>query len=90
MALLPWKRAAATISPQTRTFEDLALPLLPSLYNLAAWLARNPADAEEFHIAEFRTGNLDAVAISDVDTSRLASLAEQIAEAQSPIPDQPG
>ncbi len=47
MALLPWKRAAPTTSPQTRTFEDLALPLLPSLYNVAVWLARNSADAED-------------------------------------------
>jgi RNA polymerase sigma-70 factor (ECF subfamily) len=47
MALLHWKRAAPTSSPQTATFEDLALPLLPSLYNLAAWLARNPADTED-------------------------------------------
>jgi RNA polymerase sigma-70 factor (ECF subfamily) len=28
-------------------FEDLALPLLPSLYNMAMWLCRNPADAED-------------------------------------------
>src|ERR1700727_2624190 len=49
MALLPWKRAAPTPSsgPQTATFEDFALPLLPSLYNVAMWLARNPADAED-------------------------------------------
>src|SRR5277367_5246385 len=49
MALLPWKRVAPTPSsnPQTSTFEDLALPLLPSLYNVAHWLARNPADAED-------------------------------------------
>jgi RNA polymerase sigma-70 factor, ECF subfamily len=47
MALLHWKRAAPANSPQTPTFEDLALPLLPSLYNLAAWLARSPADAED-------------------------------------------
>jgi RNA polymerase sigma-70 factor, ECF subfamily len=47
MALLHWKRAAPASSPQTPTFEDLALPLLPSLYNVAAWLARNPADAED-------------------------------------------
>ena len=49
MALLSWKRAAPAppSGPQTATFEDLALPLLPSLYNLAAWLARNPADAED-------------------------------------------
>src|SRR5580704_19240425 len=46
MALLPWKRAMEK-RPQTSSFEDLALPLLPSLYNVAAWLARNPADAED-------------------------------------------
>jgi RNA polymerase sigma-70 factor (ECF subfamily) len=33
--------------PQTSTFEDLALPLLPSLYNVAFWLSRNPSDAED-------------------------------------------
>jgi RNA polymerase sigma-70 factor, ECF subfamily len=49
MALLPWKRAdsSAKNGPQTASFEDLALPLLPSLYNVAVWLARNPADAED-------------------------------------------
>jgi RNA polymerase sigma-70 factor (ECF subfamily) len=47
MALLPWKRATEKNGPQTVTFEDLALPLLPSLYNVAMWLARNPADAED-------------------------------------------
>jgi RNA polymerase sigma-70 factor (ECF subfamily) len=47
MTLLPWKRAVSTIGPQTTTFEDLALPLLPSLYNVAVWLSRNPADAED-------------------------------------------
>src|SRR5471030_1899353 len=47
MTLLPWKRAVSTTGPQTTTFEDLALPLLPSLYNVAVWLARNPVDAED-------------------------------------------
>jgi RNA polymerase sigma-70 factor (ECF subfamily) len=47
MTLLHWKRAIPPSGPQTSTFEDLALPLLPSLYNVAAWLARNPADAED-------------------------------------------
>jgi RNA polymerase sigma-70 factor (ECF subfamily) len=47
MTLLPWKRAAPTIGPQTTAFEDLALPLLPSLYNVAVWLSRNPSDAED-------------------------------------------
>ena len=47
MTLLPWKRSAPQSGPQTSTFEDLALPLLPSLYNVAVWLARNSADAED-------------------------------------------
>jgi RNA polymerase sigma-70 factor (ECF subfamily) len=47
MTLLPWKRDAAKSGPRTSAFEDLALPLLPSLYNVAGWLARNPADAED-------------------------------------------
>src|ERR1700758_4264571 len=47
MTLLPWKRAVSKSGPQTSTFEDLALPLLPSLYNVAMWLSRNPADAED-------------------------------------------
>jgi RNA polymerase sigma-70 factor, ECF subfamily len=47
MTLLPWKRAVSTIGPQTTMFEDLALPLLPSLYNVAVWLSRNPTDAED-------------------------------------------
>jgi RNA polymerase sigma-70 factor (ECF subfamily) len=46
MALLQWKRADPQPGPST-SFEDLALPLLPSLYNVAMWLARNPADAED-------------------------------------------
>jgi RNA polymerase sigma-70 factor (ECF subfamily) len=47
MTLLPWKRAAAQAGPQTSAFESLALPLLPALYNVAFWLSRNPADAED-------------------------------------------
>jgi RNA polymerase sigma-70 factor (ECF subfamily) len=47
MTLLPWKHAASKRGPQTSSFEDLALPLLPSLYNVAVWLSRNPADAED-------------------------------------------
>ena len=47
MTLLPWKRAARETGPQTTGFADLALPLLPSLYNVAFWLSRNPADAED-------------------------------------------
>jgi RNA polymerase sigma-70 factor (ECF subfamily) len=44
---LPWKRRAREADPQTSRFEDLALPLVPSLYNLAFWLSRNAADAED-------------------------------------------
>lgn len=47
MTLLPWKRAARETGPQANGFADLALPLLPSLYNVAFWLSRNPADAED-------------------------------------------
>src|ERR1700749_2398583 len=47
MTLLPWKRKVHKSGPQTSMFEDLALPLLPSLYNVAYWLSRNPADAED-------------------------------------------
>jgi RNA polymerase sigma-70 factor, ECF subfamily len=47
MTLLPWKREVRASGPQTTAFEDLALPLLPSLYNIASWLSRNPADAED-------------------------------------------
>jgi RNA polymerase sigma-70 factor, ECF subfamily len=47
MTLLPWKRAVRQSGRQTTAFEDVALPLLPSLYNVASWLSRNPADAED-------------------------------------------
>jgi RNA polymerase sigma-70 factor, ECF subfamily len=47
MTLLPWKRAAQKAGPQTSTFEGLALPLLPALYNVAFWLTRNQTDAED-------------------------------------------
>jgi RNA polymerase sigma-70 factor, ECF subfamily len=44
---LLWERKAREADPRTSPFEDLALPLLPSLYNLAFWLSRNAADAED-------------------------------------------
>ena len=44
---LPWKRTARETGPQTSVFERLALPLLPSLYNVAFWLSHNAADAED-------------------------------------------
>jgi RNA polymerase sigma-70 factor (ECF subfamily) len=47
MALLPWRRATPESAPEPSGFADLAVPLLPALYNLARWLARNPADAED-------------------------------------------
>jgi RNA polymerase sigma-70 factor (ECF subfamily) len=47
MSLLSWKRAVEEDRSQTPAFADLALPLLPSLYNVAHWLARNPSDAED-------------------------------------------
>jgi len=47
MPLLQWKRASPPAEDSVSSFEALALPLLPSLYNVAAWLTRNPADAED-------------------------------------------
>ena len=47
MTLLPWKRAAREKHGTPSAFEGLALPLLPSLYNLASWLCRNTSDAED-------------------------------------------
>ena len=44
---LPWKRQVRNAGPQTSRFEDLALPLVPSLYNVAFWLSRNATDAED-------------------------------------------
>jgi RNA polymerase sigma-70 factor (ECF subfamily) len=44
---LPWKHTVRETGPQTSAFERLALPLLPSLYNIAFWLSHNAADAED-------------------------------------------
>src|SRR5271167_3007430 len=46
MTLLPWKRKERERS-DAPAFEALAMPLLPSLYNVARWLARDPTDAED-------------------------------------------
>jgi RNA polymerase sigma factor (sigma-70 family) len=47
MMLLPCKRATRETSTRPSVFEDLALPLLPALYNVAHWLTRNASDAED-------------------------------------------
>ena len=47
MTLLRRKRTDSGSGNQTSAFEDLALPLLPSLYNVAHWLSRNAADSED-------------------------------------------
>jgi RNA polymerase sigma-70 factor, ECF subfamily len=44
---LPWKQSARETGRQRAEFEELALPLLPSLYNMAFWLSRDAADAED-------------------------------------------
>jgi RNA polymerase sigma-70 factor (ECF subfamily) len=44
---LPWKQSARETGRQSSEFEELALPLLPSLYNVAFWLTRDAADAED-------------------------------------------
>ena len=47
MPLLSWKRREGPDHPTTPGFEELALPLLPALYNLARWLTANPTEAED-------------------------------------------
>jgi RNA polymerase sigma-70 factor (ECF subfamily) len=47
MTLLPWRRKAREPDPEASSFADLALPLLPALYNFASWLARDMGDAED-------------------------------------------
>jgi RNA polymerase sigma factor (sigma-70 family) len=47
MTLLPWKHAVYKPSARSSAFEDLALPLLPALYNVAHWLTRDANDAED-------------------------------------------
>jgi RNA polymerase sigma-70 factor (ECF subfamily) len=47
MTLLPWKRAARQTGVRPSGFEDLALPMLPALFNVASWLTRNASDAED-------------------------------------------
>ena len=50
MTLLTWRRTqnaaepaiAQADAPSRASFEQLALPLLPSLYNTARWLTREP------------------------------------------------
>jgi RNA polymerase sigma-70 factor, ECF subfamily len=40
-------RIMPSIASRSAAFEDLALPLFPSLYNHAFWLVRNEAEAED-------------------------------------------
>jgi RNA polymerase sigma-70 factor, ECF subfamily len=47
MALLRWKRPVHETVAGASSFEDLALPLLPALYNVASWLSQNATDAED-------------------------------------------
>ncbi|WP_213805895.1 sigma-70 family RNA polymerase sigma factor [Granulicella sp. dw_53] len=47
MTLLPWRHTGKETSGRSSLFEDLALPLLPALYNVAYWLTRNATDAED-------------------------------------------
>lgn len=47
MTLLHWKRANRESGSHASAFEELALPLLPSLYNIAFWLCRHATDAED-------------------------------------------
>jgi RNA polymerase sigma-70 factor (ECF subfamily) len=47
MALLRWKRPVRETAAGASAFEELALPLLPALYNVASWLSQNATDAED-------------------------------------------
>jgi RNA polymerase sigma-70 factor (ECF subfamily) len=47
MTLLPWKRTDPGRGSQTSPFEELVLPLLPSLYNVAFWLSHSSTNAED-------------------------------------------
>jgi len=47
VTLLPWKRALREPSPAAQGFEELSMPLLPSLYNVARWLTRDATEAED-------------------------------------------
>lgn len=47
MTLLPWRRAPREERPAAQGFEELAMPLLPGLYNLARWLTRDSVEAED-------------------------------------------
>jgi RNA polymerase sigma-70 factor (ECF subfamily) len=47
MTLLPWRKKAQEPQREAEPFGDLALPLLPALYNLASWLTRGNGDAED-------------------------------------------
>ncbi|HEV2576720.1 MAG TPA: sigma-70 family RNA polymerase sigma factor [Acidobacteriaceae bacterium] len=56
MTLLPWKRATDGESPANQRFEELAMPLLASLYNVARWLTHNASDAEDLVQETFLKG----------------------------------
>jgi RNA polymerase sigma-70 factor (ECF subfamily) len=56
MTLLPWKRATVGESPADQSFEELAMPLLASLYNVARWLTHNASDAEDLVQETFLKG----------------------------------
>ena len=44
---MPWKSLTRERDGQADGFEELVLPLFPSLYNVARWLTRRQADAED-------------------------------------------
>jgi RNA polymerase sigma factor (sigma-70 family) len=44
---VPWKSLTRESDRQNDAFEELALPLFPSLYNVAHWLTHSQPDAED-------------------------------------------
>lgn len=47
MIFTPRRQSVRESGPETSAFGELALPLLPSLYNVARWLTRDAGDAED-------------------------------------------
>jgi RNA polymerase sigma-70 factor (ECF subfamily) len=71
----PRKQRAYEAGQQTSPFEDLVLPLIPSLYNLAFWLSRNAADAEDLVQETFLKALRGFASFEPSATSRHGSFA---------------
>jgi RNA polymerase sigma-70 factor (ECF subfamily) len=68
MVLLPWRRKESKSEPIASSFADLALPLLPALYNLARWLTGDAGEAEDL-VQETVLKALGGIASFDAGTN---------------------